>query len=141
MNIQVRTSKCGFTMVEIIAVLVIIGIMAAVSAPKFTNMINLTRQKAAMAGINEAKASLSRAYSLAYVENGGAQPSVENVISVLNFIDGTLPEEDVIFGDIRVDLTAGAGNGVLITVDQYNESDWGASKGAAPSDTWFLPVN
>ena len=51
-----KRKKSGFTMVEIIAVLVIIGIMAAVAAPKFINMAGKARVKASQAGINEAKA-------------------------------------------------------------------------------------
>lgn len=134
-----KQRKCGFTMVEIIAVLVIIGIMAAVAAPKFINMAGKARVKASQGGINEAKAALSVAYSKAYLDNDGNAPTLAQVAAAANFDTGSLPENDVEFGDIRVDLTDSGGD-VLITVDQYAGAVWDAAWGVAPSDTWVLPT-
>lgn len=134
-----KNRKSGFTMVEIIAVLVIIGIMAAVAAPKFINMAGKARVKASQGGINEAKASLSVAYSKAYLDNDGNAPDIDQVITAANLDTGTLPENDIAFGDIRVDLVNAGGN-VSITVDQYAGTAWDAGWGTAPSDTWVLPT-
>jgi len=134
-----KRKKSGFTMVEIIAVLVIIGIMAAVAAPKFINMAGKARVKASQAGINEAKAALSVAYAKAYLDNNGTAPTIAQVVASANFSSGALPESDVDFGDIRVDLTA-SGADILITVDEYNGTAWDAAWGAAPTDTWVLPT-
>ena len=131
--------KSGFTMVEIIAVLVIIGIMAAVAAPKFINMAGKARVKASQAGINEAKAALSVSYAKAYLDADGTAPTVAQIVTAANFDTGALPENDIAFGDIRVDITA-AGADIDITVDQYNGTAWDAGWGTAPSDTWVLPT-
>ena len=61
----------NFTLVEIIAVLLIIAIMAAVAAPKFVSIATEARLGVAQAGINEAKATLSVAYHKAYLTAGG----------------------------------------------------------------------
>jgi prepilin-type N-terminal cleavage/methylation domain-containing protein len=134
-----NTKKAGFTMVEIIAVLVIIGIMAAVAAPKFINMAGKARVKASQSGINEAKAALSVAYAKAYLDNDGTAPTVAEVVTAADFDSGALPESDIDFGDIRVDVTA-SGADILITVDEYNGTAWDAAWGTAPSDTWVLPT-
>lgn len=132
--------KSGFTMVEIIAVLVIIGIMAAVAAPKFINMAGKARVKASQSGINEAKAALSVAYAKAYLDNNGASPTIAQVVTAADFDSGALPEADVVFGDIRVDIAASGTDGVTITVDMYDGTAWNTDWGAAPSDTWTLPT-
>jgi type II secretory pathway pseudopilin PulG len=126
-------------MVEIIAVLVIIGIMAAVAAPKFINMAGKARVKAAQSGINEAKAALSVAYAKAYLDNDGTAPTIAQVVTAAAFDTGALPENDIDFGDIRVDIAA-SGADIQITVDEYNGTAWDVAWGTAPSDKWVLPT-
>ena len=101
--------KQAFTLVEIIAVLVIIGIMAAVAAPKFVSMAAEARNKAALAGVAEAKASLAVAYAKAYLSNSG-QPTRAQVYTASGMAAG-----DVTFGDVVVTLADHA-NGDDVTV-------------------------
>ena len=139
-----NTKNGGFTIVKIIAVLVIIGTMAAVAAPKFINRVGKARAKAAWAGINEAKALLSVAHAKAYQDNDGSTPDVADVVVAADFGESgsdALPQNDIWFGDIRVDITASGTTAIEITVDQYNGTDWDAAWGTAPSDLWELPTS
>ena len=79
------------------------------------------------------------AYAKAYLDNNGTAPTSAQVVAAANFSSGALPESDVDFGDIRVDLTA-SGADIAITVDEYNGTAWDAAWGAAPQDTWALPT-
>lgn len=136
-----KNSKAGFTMVEIIAVLVIIGIMAAVAAPKFINMGKTARQKVAVAGISEAKAMLSAAYAKSYLINNGTEPTIANITAVVLDETGATALTDMDFGDVRVDIVASGTTGYTITVDEYDTVGWSSTAwGAAPSDTWTKPV-
>jgi prepilin-type N-terminal cleavage/methylation domain-containing protein len=65
----------GFTLIEIIAVLVILGILAAVAVPKYLSMADEARIKAAQGAIAEVKGRLSSAQGKYMMANGGLAPT------------------------------------------------------------------
>jgi MSHA pilin protein MshA len=128
-----RVRRQSFTLVEVIAVLLVIAILAAVAAPKFVSMAAEARNGVAKAGINEAKASLSVAYAKAYLTAQGGTVDTAAVTTAAN-----LGNNPVAFGDIGVNVTTG-GSGATgyFTLTAVNV------KGATVtgiSDTWNLPT-
>ena len=59
---KVRNQK-GFTLIEIIAVLVILGILAAVAIPRFMDLTTVASDKAAMQAVAEGKSRLSNQFA------------------------------------------------------------------------------
>jgi prepilin-type N-terminal cleavage/methylation domain-containing protein len=59
---KVRNQK-GFTLIEIIAVLVILGILAAVAIPRFMDLTSVASDKAAMQAVSEGKSRLSNQFA------------------------------------------------------------------------------
>lgn len=65
----------GFTLIEIIAVLVILGILAAVAVPKYLDMAEEARNKAALAAIAEVKGRLSTVQGKMMLRDNGVAPT------------------------------------------------------------------
>ena len=73
-NNNLRNER-GFTLIEIIAVLVILGILAAIAIPRYLNVIDQARIMAAQGAIAEIKGRLSSAQAKYIMANSGIAPN------------------------------------------------------------------
>ncbi|MDX1902426.1 MAG: prepilin-type N-terminal cleavage/methylation domain-containing protein [Gammaproteobacteria bacterium] len=85
-----RTTQSGFTLVELVIVIIILGLLAAVAVPKFIDLSS----DAKTAATNSVAASLSAANSINYVSrkaNSAKGVAVSNCTDGASLLQGGLP--------------------------------------------------
>ena len=122
---MLRNEK-GFTLIEIIAVLVILGILAAVAVPKYISMMDQARISAAQSAIAEVKARASNYYASQMLAKNGKTTSASVLAAV-----GEAPD---LGPDYKVSAATHA-SGILITVGSVKGIDLTADN----TGIWYYP--
>lgn len=102
-------NKKGFTLIEIIAVLVILGILAAVAIPKFMGLQDDARNAAGLGGLGAAAGNVQVAY--AKMLAAGSNPTQGTLLTKLG---GTGNYTNV--GDFTVSYSTSGSDSILITL-------------------------
>ena len=80
---QIFKDEKGFTLIEIIAVLVIMGILAAVAIPKFFDLQQRAREKAIYTAVSEMKVRINQSFASQLLD-GVTVASIQYVAASVN---------------------------------------------------------
>ena len=100
-----KKTESGFTLIELVIVIVILGILAAVAIPKYEDM----REQARVATVKGQLGSIRSAIAIQYARNAlngtATFPTLDGTI----FADGRVPKEPI-NNSMAVKTTAGVDN-------------------------------
>lgn len=89
---QLRSLKqAGFTLIELIIVIVIVGILAAVAIPKFADLTTKAQENATRAVAGELSSAAAIAYAKDKVSGGGYTATCSNAVLATYLADGIIP--------------------------------------------------
>jgi prepilin-type N-terminal cleavage/methylation domain-containing protein len=80
LNFSSKRNQRGFTLIELIAVLVILGITLAVAVPNYLNLISDANNAAAMQAVAEGKARLNHRYALMFLNQDPEAPEMNAIV-------------------------------------------------------------
>jgi general secretion pathway protein G len=121
-DIQMRKHK-GFTLIELVVVVMILGILAAVAAPKLLG----TSSSASDNGLKETLGVVRDAIERYTAEHGGTLPAQTNTLAVdlLPYIR-VFPKSPITnTNTVKLTTTAGPMTGSNVEAWQYNKADGG----------------
>ena len=121
-NYKVVKKNAGFTLVELVLILVLLGILGAVAVPKYFDLQDEAQQKAARLAVAEAQSRIEARFS-ELILNGETCSAAVDEVKVLKNLSDSVKDEQAVFGDYGLSAEEIASTGTEVTVKVLGVED------------------
>ena len=124
MQTKQRRKQGGFTLIELMIVVAVIGVLAAIAVPQYQKYVEKGALSSALATATALKTNYED-----YLAVSGAAPSSVSDIGAVSFALGTVDLNAS--GAIEVDITSGGGSGSSVTLARAGDGTWACTISAS----------
>lgn len=128
---KILKNEKGFTLIEIIAVIIIMGILAAVAVPKFFDMQEDAKRAALNGALSEAAARFNHAFARYILDKKLAPNTVTGILDTSEYLgENASNDTGASIGDFNMKWEKSGDQGLIITV--MSADTLGDALGAIP---------
>lgn len=113
-----RANTAGFTLVELVIVIVVLGILAAVAIPKFMDFTTDAKKAACKGSLGGVRSSIANYYAYTATPSGGgipAFPTLAQLTTVGTVLQGKIPDNPYSTSAIKNAVVVGVTMGTPVT--------------------------
>ncbi len=121
-NYKVMKKNAGFTLVELVLILVLLGILGAVAVPKYFDLQDEAQQKAARLAVAEAQSRIEARFS-ELILNGETCSAAVDEVKVLKNLSDSKKDDQAVFGDYGLSAGEIASTGTEVMVKVLGDED------------------
>lgn len=113
-----RKNATGFTLVELVIVIVVLGILAAVAIPKFMDFTTDAKRAACKGALGGVRSGVSNYYAYSATPAGGGIPRFPTLVQLRTagtVMEGSLPDNPYSTSAIKNAVVAGVTKGTPVT--------------------------
>jgi len=109
----------GFTLVELIAVIIILGVLAAVVVPKYFDMTGRAQDATYTAALSEGVTRMNAAYGQYYLDHGAKPANVGTDLAGTDYL--SLTSSKCSIGDFQLGFSEPTGTPLTVTITLYSK--------------------
>ena len=115
-QLQSRRGQAGFTLIELVIVIVILGILATQAIRTYLSLVDDAKKASAKANLGSLRSCISVYYAYKATPMGGESatwPSITQLTDNSTVLNGQMPDNPYDTGATKNDITTGTARGVV----------------------------